>query len=84
MKKLVCLTILLSSYLSGCASSDKAVNMLEERASYFSDVTEVGFGELKHRKNVRKKVFKIYAWRHESELPHGVTFLGGWLEVNIK
>ncbi len=84
MKKLVYLTILLSSFLSGCASSEKAVNMLEERASYFSDVSEVGLTNLNERSKKRKKSFNIYAWRHETELPHGVTFLGGWLEVEIR
>ncbi len=83
MKKLVCLSILLSSF-TGCSTMKKPEKVLEKRAAYFDEVKDVSLG-LNSTKFKRKiKSFSVYAWRHEDELPNGDYFLGGWLELVIK
>ncbi len=84
MKKLICLSILLNSLLVGCASSDKAENMLENRAEYFKDVEDLSLENHKNKPKRKAKSFTVYAWRHKSVLPNGDRFLGGWLELEIK
>ena len=81
MLRTICLAISLSSLIS-CATQP-GLKILEERSDYLSDlkVLELGYGS--EASLPRRRGELALVWRHESQLPSGDYFWGGWVSIAV-
>lgn len=83
MRTWVLLIIFLSNALIGCASSDKGKNVLAERSVLRGQFQSLDLGVGSKAKIGKTKSSVVHAWRHETELPSGDYFWGGWLSLVV-
>lgn len=81
MKHLICSIIFLSN-LVGCASNP-GLRILEERSDYLNDlkVLDLGYGTAASLPVRRGELALV--WRHETQLPNGDYFWGGWVSIAV-
>ncbi len=81
MKLKICSLILLSS-LVGCATSP-GERVLEERSDYLSDLKVLDLGYDTPQTMPKRSGEMALVWRHETRLPSGDYFWGGWVSLVV-
>lgn len=83
MKTWVLLIGLLSSLVTGCSSLTKGKEMLKERSSFQGELNDLNLGVSNVSEAKLKESGIAHAWRHETELPGGDYFWGGWISIVV-
>ena len=82
MKAWILSIVLLSSFISGCSTTGKNQEVLKERSVHASEMRNLSLG-LNHKKVRRTNSGVAHAWRHETDLPSGDYFWGGWISAVV-
>ncbi len=80
MFRTICL-IIFSSSLVSCASQP-GLKILEERSDYLNDLKVLDLNGTEASLPRRKGELAL-AWRHETQLPSGDYFWGGWVSIAV-
>lgn len=81
MFRTICLIIFSSSLIS-CASQP-GLKILEERSDYLSDLKVLDLGYGTQASLPRRRGELALVWRHETQLPSGDYFWGGWVSIAV-
>jgi hypothetical protein len=81
MFRTICL-IIFSSNLISCASQP-GLKILEERSDYLSDLKVLDLGYGTQASLPRRRGELALVWRHETQLPSGDYFWGGWVSIAV-